>query len=250
MGGYYRDYDYGTDSYGLVTFACEWEVAPAPKADDSDVTAIPEGEEVYIALIPGWINYGEYLWTSDGATAGLVHLDKEHPQRNDFAAAAFIKVPTARTNYFKLYHIQSRKYLYGLNFIADSPDNDPTNVNDGDPWDNRCVLTSDESKAHALRIDQNYKWTTESGSRTYDFKAKGWYVINDPVVEKTPATVVTTTARSTATASLCSIPSRATRLAASAPCTAPPRAATCPTPGLFARPTSCPSISTCQRFLQ
>lgn len=186
VGGYYRDYDYGADSYGLVTFACEWEVAPAPKGDDSDVTAIPEGEEVYIALIPGWINYGEYLWTSDGGTAGLVHLDKERPQRNDFAAAAFIKVPTTRTNYFKLYHIQSRKYLYGLNFIADSPDNDPTNVNDGDPWDNRCVLTSDESKAHALRIDQNYKWTTESGSRTYDFKAKGWYVINDPVVEKNP----------------------------------------------------------------
>ena len=70
--------------------------------------------------------------------------------------------------------------------IETTPTHDKIIVNDGDPWDNRCVLTSDESKAHALRIDQNYKWTTESGSRTYDFKAKGWYVINDPVVEKTP----------------------------------------------------------------
>lgn len=182
VGGYWREYDFGEDSYGQVVFACEWEVAPAPKSDALDTAPIPDGEEIYIALTPNWSNYGEYLWTSDGSTAGLVHIDRNNPNALDFSAAAFLRVPTDEPGFYKLYHIKSQRYLYGLNYIADSPDADPTNIYDGDPWDNRCVLTSDAEKAHALHFIDDFVYARRSGS-VYDYKARGWTAIQDPVVE-------------------------------------------------------------------
>lgn len=154
----------------------------AAAADDlQDTAPIPEGEEVYVALAPNWSNYGQYLWTSDGETAGLVRFDAEHAQSIDFAAAAFVKVPTDDPTRFKFYHIGSRRYLYGLNYIAQSPDSDPLDIYDGDPWSNRCVLTADADAAHALQLIDDYTYTTHT--RVIDYKAKGWTVILDPVEE-------------------------------------------------------------------
>lgn len=180
VGGYWFDYTF--ENYGYVLFACDWEVVPAPKADDLDVAPIPDGQEVYVALIPGWSSHGQYLWTSDGVTAGITQLDTNAPADNDFAAAAFVMVPTDDPQQFKFFHIQSRRYLYGLNYIADSPTSDPNDIYDGDPWDNRCVMTSDEARAHALILDVDYTYTTRSG-KVYDFRQRGWTAIKDPVVE-------------------------------------------------------------------
>lgn len=183
VGGYWREYDFGSDSYGLVTFACEWEVAPAPKAESLDKAPFPEnGEEIYIALAPNWSSHGQYLWTSDGATAVLAQLNTSNGRDNDFAAAAFLRVPTDEPNCYRIYHIQSQRYLYGLNFIADSPTSNPLDIYDGDPWDNKCVLTADVEKAHALRFVDNYTYTTRT--KVIDYKAKGWTVIVDPVKEE------------------------------------------------------------------
>lgn len=182
VGGYYRDFDFG-DGTGLYTFACEWEVVPALNGDDLGQADIPSGEEVYVCLIPNWSNHGEYIWTSDGTCVSLIRLNKEQPTANDFAAAAFIKVPTDVPDRYKLFHIQSQRYLYGLNYIADSKSADPTDIYDGDPWDNQCITTDDADKAHALIINHDYSWTTYSGLRTYNFAERGWWVIKDPVVE-------------------------------------------------------------------
>lgn len=182
VGGYWRDYDFGDDSYGFVTFACEWEVAPAPKADDLEKAPFPENcEEVYIALAPNWSSHGQYLWVSDGATASLVQINTTSPKENDFAAAAFLRVPTEEPDHYRLYHIQSQRYLYGLNFIADSPNSNPLDIYDGDPWDNKCVMTADADKAHALHFVYDYTYTTRT--KVIDYKAKGWTVIVDPVEE-------------------------------------------------------------------
>lgn len=153
-------------------------------ADDTPNTApIPAGQEVYVALAPNWCNYGQYLWTSDGETAGLVHFDAEHSADIDFAAAAFIMVPVDEDDaLYKFYHIQSRRYLYGLNYIANSPDSDPLDIYDGDPWANRCVMTADAERAHALVLVDDYTYTTHT--RIIDYKAKGWTVIMDPEVEE------------------------------------------------------------------
>lgn len=180
VGGYWRDYTF--EDVGYVQLACEWEIAPAPKGEELGTAPIPEGEEVYVALAPNWSNHGQYLWTSDGETAGLVHLDPQNPQAIDFAAAAFIKVPTDDPARFKFYHISSQRYLYGLNYIADSPESNPLEIYDGDPWDNRCVLTDNPDVAHALLIVDDYTYTTHT--RTIDYAAKGWTVIKDPVAEE------------------------------------------------------------------
>lgn len=153
-------------------------------ADDSlDTAPIPDGQEVYVALAPNWSNHGQYLWTSDGLTAGLVHLDTADPAANDFAAAAFIMVPVDEEDaLYKFYHIQSRRYLYGLNYIAKSPDADPLDIYDGDQWRNRCLLTADAERAHALILVDDYTYSTHT--RVIDYKAKGWTVIMDPEVEE------------------------------------------------------------------
>lgn len=161
--------------------ACHAE-APAQMAtadENLETAPIPAGEEVYVTLAPNWSNHGQYLWTSDGETAGLVRFDAEHAQNIDFAAAAFIKVPTDDPSRFKFYHIGSRRYLYGLNYIAQSPDSDPLDIYDGDPWSNRCVLTADAEAAHALLIIDDYTYATHT--RVIDYKEKGWTVIQDPV---------------------------------------------------------------------
>lgn len=183
VGGYYRDYDFGPDGGGLYTFACSWEIVPAVSGDDLGQADFPQGEEVYICLIPRWSSHGEYLWTSDGTWVSLVRLDKDQPTNNDFAAAAFIKVPTEQPDRYKLFHIQSRRYLYGLNYIADNKNADPTDIYDGDPWDNQSILTDQADRAHALIINHDYSWTSYSGRTTYDFADRGWWVIKDPVAE-------------------------------------------------------------------
>lgn len=165
--------------------ACFCSIAPCcaeavATTDENMATAqIPAGEEVYVTLAPNWSNYGQYLWTSDGETAGIVRFDAEHADNIDFAAAAFIKVPTDDPARFKFYHIASRRYLYGLNYIAQSPDSDPLDIYDGDPWSNRCVLTADAEAAHALLLIDDYTYSTHT--RVIDYKAKGWTVIQDPV---------------------------------------------------------------------
>lgn len=152
-------------------------------ADDTlDTAPIPDGQEVYVSLAPNWSNYGQFLWRSDGVYADLVRFDAEHSDDIDFAAAAFIMVPVDEEDaLYKFYHIQSRRYLYGLNYIANSPDSDPLDIYDGDPWANRCVMTADADRAHALNIVDDYTYTTHT--RVIDYKAKGWVVIMDPEIE-------------------------------------------------------------------